>query len=440
MYRENQQSVEVSDTKYDEADGSLLINNLIYEMPKSLSLATGRTHTVSYPQRSSYVVNRNNTIVFDWNTGNSFIDPANSYLRFKMVASGVLTTAASAPSFGSGSACNLFHEMRIRSRSGVELDRIDNYNVYKSFEHDFSKSTNWKQTIGASYFLDSTAAIFNVANSVKQEVTIPLTELSTFFTPLKRQLIPPQLASGLHIELGLESLTKAFIDAYGWFQAGSSLELQDIQMVLDTVTMSDETSKLLNLESSSSGLEYAYPRIYSNMITVDAGSSNINVQIQKAVSQATHVFTIIQNNTNVNSAGVDSFLSESFRTKSWQYRLGAMYYPHIPVQSDVTTAVNTKGLETYLLALASYDKMKMPFSESSMTPADFSANHTIHAVSLERNQSLSVSGLPINNSRVLEFICERDASSDGSAKRDVLSFLCYISVARSYIDNVAVAI
>ena len=438
MYRENQQSVEVSDNKYDESDGSLMINNLIYEMPKSLSLATNRTNTLQYPQRSTYTVGRNTTIVFDWNTGNAFVDPANSFLRFKMVPAGVAAVAP--PTFGSGSALNLFHEVRIRSRSGVELDRLENLNLYKRFEMDYVKTQQWKNTVGQTFFYDSANAVFNNGNTYRPEICIPLTELSTLFKPLKKQLLPPQLASGLRIELSLESIAKTFFDATGYFQAGSSLELQDIHMSLDTITMSDETSKLLNLESSQSGLEYTYPRVYCNSVTIDAASSNINVQISKAVSQATGVWTVVQSDATVNGATTDSFLAESYRTTTWQYRLGSVYYPHVAVQSDVSTAVNIRGLESYLLALSSFDKLKMPFSESSVSPNDYSNNSAVHSVSLERNQSLAVSGLPINNSRILEFNAQRNGANDAGDKRIVSSFLSYISVARAYIDNVAVAI
>ena len=81
----------------------ILIGNLTRDpelktLPKgttvcNLSLAVNRTNSLQYPQRSTYAVSRNTTVVFDWNTGNAFIDPANSFLKFKMVASGVAAVA-----------------------------------------------------------------------------------------------------------------------------------------------------------------------------------------------------------------------------------------------------------------------------------------------------------------------------------------------------------
>jgi hypothetical protein len=438
MYNEPMQNVDVSDTKYNDSDGDLMINNLIYEMPKSLSLATGRTHVNQFPQRSTYAVNRNDTIIFDWNTGNAFIDPMNSYLKFKMRA--IAPAATSGPLFNSGSALNLFHEYRIRSRSGVELDRLENCNLYNQYRLLYTKSKNWIQTIGAAFYLNSSTMLFNTTNTMQTEVCIPLCELATFFNCLKKgQLLPPQIASGLRIELSLESVARAFADPSNFFHAGSSLELFDIAMVLDTVTLSDETSKLLNLESSQSGLEWTYNRVYNYSSTYPAGTSNFTMQVSKAVSQATHAFMVIQNATNSNLGLYDSFQAEPFSYKSWQFRLGSQYYPN-QVVNNQTSIVTYKGLESYLLTMSSYEKMKSPFQETFITPLDYSLSYGLIAVSLERNQSLAVSGLPINNSRILEILVERDGSGDLTNKRDVNCFLTYVSVCKAYVDNLSVAI
>lgn len=438
MSREMMQNVEVSDTKYDEADSSLLINNLIYEMPKALSLCVDRKNILQYPQRSTYTVNQNNTICFDFNTGNSYINATNSFLKFKMVASGVANVAP--PTFGSGSALNLIREVRIRSRSGVELDRCENSNLYNAYRIKYTKSDRWLATIGSSFFCNSAIPIFSNPNLLQTEVCIPLSELATFFNPMKHQLIPCQIASGLRIELSLESLQKAFVDTAGYFGNGSSLELRDIHMSLEASNLSDETLKLLNLESSQSGLEYVYNRVYSYANTYDAGTSNFTLQVSKAVSQAVHVFTVLQSNNAVNSSTVDSFLSRRFSATSYNYRLGAAYYPHIPVQSAVDNTVNRRGVEPYLLTLASFDKMRTPFQETSITLDTYSESLSVLATSLERDSSLSISGLPINNSRILELIVARDGSADGSDKVYVCSFLLYTSCARAYIDNIGVAI
>ena len=327
MPREIQQSVNVSDTKYDEQDSDLLINNLIYEMPKALSLATGRTHVKQYPQRNTYNLDRNTTMVFDWNTGNSYIDAKNSYLTMKIRAITPNTAIAAMPVFGTGSALNMFREIRIRSRSGVELSRLENCNLYNKNRLDYNYTPAWHNSIGRSFFYDLNASPFNQTNTKISTLTIPLCELDSFFRPLKGQLLPAQLASGLRIELSMESIQKTFKDTAG-FLTPASIELFDIAMVLDTVNLSDETAKLLNLESSQSGLEYCYPRVYNFSNVYPAGTANFSMQITKSVSQAVHVHATIQQSDTVNDAGADSFLSAEWKTLSYQWRLGSQYYPH----------------------------------------------------------------------------------------------------------------
>jgi hypothetical protein len=445
MSREIQQTVDTSNTDYGESiDADLLVNNLIYEMPKALSLAVSRQHVLQYPQRSTYPLSRNTTVVFDWNTGNAFIDPSNSFLKFKLVVENPTVPAvATVPTFGVGSALNSIHEARVRSRSGVELDRTENLNLYNTYRIDYNKTQQYKNTIGKSFFIQGGTEypIFNTNNTLQTEIVIPLSEICSFFRPLKAgQLLPPQLVSGLRIELSLESIAKTFVDTAGWFGPNAKVTLEDIHMSLDTVIMSDETSKLMNLESSNTGLEYCYERVY-NYSNTFTSPSNFTLQMSKAVSQATHVFCVVQNNANVDNIAVDSFISEPYKIKSWQYRLGAQYYPHIPVITNTTATTLIKGNESYILALASYDKMRKNYQETSVTFSDFAADKSILSVSLEKNQSLSVSGLPSNNSRQLELLVTRDNSGDvANSKVDANSFLTYISIAKAYIDNVAVAI
>ena len=64
----------------DSGDADLLVNNLTYESPKALSLATNRSYQKSFFQRSVYAGDRSTTMICDWNSGTSFINCANSYL------------------------------------------------------------------------------------------------------------------------------------------------------------------------------------------------------------------------------------------------------------------------------------------------------------------------------------------------------------------------
>lgn len=439
MYREAQQSVETSDTAYNDAEGDLFINQLIYAMPKALSVRTQKTHLMMYPQRQTYEVSPSNTIIFTWNTGNSYIDLDNSFLKFRMVAKGV--SVVTPPTFGVyGSGLNLFNQVRLKTKSGVEVARDEQCNLFNNYRLQYTKSSNWIDTLGATFYLNSPTSPFNSANTLQTEICIPLTELCTFFRPLKSgQLLPPQLASGCQVELQLEKLAKCFKDTASFFGVGATLELADISMMLSAVSLSDEISKVVNLESSQSGLEWTYERYHSYNSILPAGTSSVNAQISKAVSQSNHVMSIISNNTTINLATADSFISEAWKCKAWQYRLGSAYYPQQTLQDNLTSAV--KGASSYLLAMNSFDKMKANSQkDTSVTLSEFAGNLGIQAVSLQRDESLMVSGQPINNSRMLELILERDGTADGTDKVEVNIFMSYISVCKAFIDNASVAI
>lgn len=438
MQRDNIVTTNVSENEHGTSeDGDIQINNLVYEMPKSLSVRTSRTNVNQYPQQSTYTVSRDTVIVFNLNTGNSFVDAQGSYLKFRMKASGVDVTK-NPPTFGVGSALNLINNTRIRTRSGVEVSRTENANVYNHYRLNYTKTTNWISTVGSSFYMNTTVSPFNQANTLFTDICIPLTEIDSFFRNTKNgQLIPAQLCSGLNIEISLEGLTKAFKDPALWFLPNSSLILDNVVLSLSSVNMSDETSKLLNLEAAETGLEYVYPRVYSFQSIYPSGSGVVNLQIQKAVSQAIFINVCLSDNANSTNGLVDSFVSENYKYKSYQFRLGSSYYPNQPVTDPLSSTIN--GSQGYLLSLSAYDKLRLPFSESSITSAKYATNYSSISTCLERDSSLQISGLPINNSRLLEILIDRDTTGDVN-KLECNAFLEYISVARAYIDNVSVAI
>jgi hypothetical protein len=89
------------------------------------------------------------------------------------------------------------------------------------------------------------------------------------------------------------------------------------------------------------------------------------------------------------------------------------------------------------MAQQTYDKFQNPYAEYSITIADFKSKYSIMSCSFEKDQHLNMSGLPINNSRVLELNCEFGTVSE---QLEVVCFLQFCSVSRAYIDNIAVAL
>lgn len=129
---EPQVSTQVSDVSNENGDADLMVNNLIYEQPKALSLAVNRTYHRQYFQRDNYTGGVGTTAICDWNTGTTFVNLANSYLTFKTKL--ISDNESSSANFGSGSAMNVIREVRIRSRSGTELDRVVRANLWSKFD------------------------------------------------------------------------------------------------------------------------------------------------------------------------------------------------------------------------------------------------------------------------------------------------------------------
>lgn len=437
--KEVQRSDQVSDVSAQAADSDLAVNNLVYENPDALSLAVSRSSSRLFFQRSTY--NPGETAIIDFNSGTDFVDPENSYLAISL---GITASADTATcSFGSGSAMNLIRQVTLRSRSGVEIDRVERANVWSLYETQYRNPSAWFSSVGAAMegFGQASAAMTRVGPIVggggvpavtTYRFLLPLKRLAPFFKPIKRsQKVPPQLMSGLHMEIIWEAFDTALVQGAG---AGSitSYTINNLSLVCDVISMTDDVQKTINQQSAEAGLEYAYPRVYTNPV-MPGSSSSISAQVRKAVSQANYAWAVSLDSSKYNQIGQDSFAAVAWDTTRYQWRLGALYFPLQPL--DVTL---NDGVESLKQALEVYDKNKLSFSPPNVTLAQYLAGKGIIAVAMEKDAELDSSGLPVNNSRVLELNATFTGTVGGT--REVLIFLDYNAVSRSYVDNTSVNI
>jgi hypothetical protein len=427
---ETQRSTDVSDVSMEQASSDLRINNLVYSQPAALSLAVDRSLKRQFFQRSTYEGSRSTTMICDWNTGTSYVNMSNSYLSIKVKLTGGATSAAN---FGSGSAMNFLNEVRIQSRSGTELDRLQNANLWSKFDSLYQMPAEWLNTVGSVQGFGPTrlgstdSANTNTVTAVR--FNIPLAQISTFFRPLKAgQLLPPQLASGLHFEITLEDFRTALFQKVAGI---TGYNLESLYFQLDTVQMTDDCQRTINDISANTGLEYTYNRIYTSQTQLPTSQLSLSQQIRKAVSQACYVNSITLSQADKVDITKDSLNAVPFNYDSFQYRLGSLYFPN----QSITDAAD--GVEAYTIAQSTYDKMKHAYNAGSITLASFVARHGVLSGSFEKDTSLDISGLPINNSRVLELNAQYVAVAEAL---EVYSFLQYTSVARTFLDNTAVAI
>jgi hypothetical protein len=325
--------------------------------------------------------------------------------------------------------------MRIQSRSGTEMDRLQNANLWGRNDSLFNMSSEWLQTVGSNQGFGPTRnGAADGANTNTQTATrfvIPLVQLTTFFRPIDGQMLPPQLASGLHFEIVLEDFRTAFFQKVAGI---TGYEIEQIYFQLDCVDLTDDCQRTISDISANLGLEYTYPRIFTSQSQLPIGQLSLSQQVQKSVSQACYVTTITISQADKIDITVDSLASIPFNYTNFQYRLGSLYFPN---QQITSSDVQDVACEAYTITQSVYDKLRLMYDNGSVSFAVYQASLAVLSASFEKSQFLSISGLPINNSRVLELNAEFAAVSQNL---EVYSFLQYTSVARTFLDNTAIAI
>lgn len=434
--KEVQRSDQVSDVSQQAENSDLLVNNLSYHQPQALSLAVQRSYSRQYFQRNTYVAGE--TAVIDFNAGTEFVDPENSYITFTVQLTAPALQLPTA-GWGQASAMNVIRQCTIKTRSGIEADRVERCNLWSAYNTAFTNTSAYLSRQGP---LEGWRTVPGTNENPLNTVTpvryvIPLKRLAPFFKPITRgQKIPPQLMSGLRMELIFESAAQALFQGAGSVvtAASPSYTVSSLAIMLDSICMTDDVQRTINNQSSRDGLEYSYPRIFTAVDSVT--SSSTNTQVRKAVSQASIAYSIPLLAANQQLITADSFRAMDWATVSLQYRLGALYYPIQEIQDPLADA-----REGYAQALEMWDKFKHPEVESSISLDDFKGTSPlvgwgIMAVSLEKDTAMDLSGLPVNNSRVLENLSRFSAA----AAREVVTFLEYVSVSRSYVDNTQVSL
>jgi hypothetical protein len=417
-------------TSEKDESSDLLVNNLIYVSPDPLSLAVNRTQTRMFPQRSQYVAGE--TLRCDFNSGSLYVDPVNSYLVFDIKLEG---TAGFVANWGVGSAMNLIRQVTLRSKSGTEIDRVENANIFSRFKTVNTESKAYLRTTGAVEGWDVTALeTGTVVDSplgadYAIKYALPLKRLSGFFSPVKQgQLIPAAIFSGLTIELIFEDVRTAIVAPT---QVGSctGYTLTNVSFMVDGVELTDDTQKTLNSLSSSSGLECTYERVYTSINDLSSAQNTLSAQVRKAVSNSLYAFAVSLNPANIRNISADSFKSQPNKCSNYQWRLGSLFYPNQPLSDPALT-----GVEPFLAKEMTFNKLRNEHQEPAVSLDRYRVYEAVICASFERSQLLNVSGQPTNNSRVLELDC---TFQDPDA-RQVYVFMVYNCVSRSYLDNTSV--
>jgi len=460
----------------------IAVNDLNYVLPPDMSVSVNRTHTNHYFQQSKF--SNNQRAICSLNSGANYLDMRQSSLEF-----GVKLTTGAATTVGwfgkNGSALNLISSITVSSRSGDELVRINQSDLLHYMTTGFRATTNWVETVGQTMGYGST--VLNAGhNTVETRFSIPLYCLTELFG--YGRLLPPMLASGMRISITWTDPSVAFVSKLDGGGAGGTITAYEIQNpYISTYAhqLSDGVQRDLNELSATNGLEIVYCDWEPTEANYpSATKATVQLEIRKAASRALKAFAVTRDTTHLNAISEDSYASAPWDYRRWQWQLGSLYFPQQPVVSaDSGATVDTQTVsaipESYKHALISFGTYKggnqpcsaIPFRQTNnfLNYVDAAAANTgvtdtpweqaavagvgiaaskngqwgtyangmsVVGCLLERTDLFNLSGVPINNSRVLSFRADFDKTA--AAVRTVTVFLKYVRLARVFLNNVEV--
>lgn len=354
------------------------------------------------------------TMVCQLNTGTDFVDCANSSIVFSIQTVG---TPAYSVDFGEGSAMNIVRNIRIFHRSGTSYTNTQRMNLYRKTEDNMSESAEWFTTVGDLMGYGNTS-VFSSASVTEYTFVVPLSKLHPFFDATDGVFLPPQMASGLRIEIDLSNPNEAFVETSGGSGTNfTSYNITDVYINAMSVTLTDDAVSSVNQVSQSQSLEYVYRDVFTSVQPVN--STTLSVDVNRSVGYADSAYMILQKVFGVSLISDDAFENE-FLNGQWWFRLGSNQYPN----QQITDEKNA-----YSTALITWDKFK-----STVPPRTtfqlFSTTNGVYSVTLERDSALALSQSPVNASRALRFELTLDANPGINTYLSII-FLTYMSNSRS---------
>lgn len=479
-----------------QRQGMLAVNDLNYVLAPDLSVSVNNTFKNHYFQSNVYTNNQRGICIL--NSGSDYGDMRSSTLNFmvRITTPTPAIAAGVNASFGkNGSILNIIRALTISSRSGDEISRVQDLNHLSNIMNPFRYSENWMNTVGQAAgfggYLDG-----NQTDKASLDVpfSIPLYLLSDFFN--YSRLTPAMVLAGLRIEIEWEDPGIAFQAVNAVADAAvianqviTGYTITNPYVSMRSVQLTDGTQRALNEMSAVNGLEIVYCDYERTETLLALTATSSNVEVRKAASRALKAFMSVRKIPT--TAGLaDSFRSEPWDYVQWQWQLGSLYFPQQPVKSynsvvangipesyqHTLVAFNTykgdqprcsacpmrnkvKHLEqnTFELIANTYADAQLPKGKnytavgtsSWAEPANgriglaasvvgrdgtFANGRSTICCLLERSDLFNLTGVPINNARVLN----AQATFGTGTARSVTIFLKYVRLARVFLNNVEV--
>ena len=418
-------------------DSLLGVNELSYQMPPSLGIATQARHREEFAQINSYTVSSGGggqTVVFDSQTGSSFVDPKASYYVFNISHS-----SAEDIGFGSGSIANIINTVTVRSRTGKEIGRYENFNLLCKYMDRVNESQEFlSSTLKAQGYSVSNGAT-RYADEVPATGKTYILRMSSIpcFCPVNSKLLPPQLMEGLRVEFRLEASVIAFCPSV----IGEVLEdnltytLNRPSVQYKCYDLADAFARQIAMVASKSGLRLLHKEIF-HTITSTSGNQG-NWDIKKAASKALNCMIVLRDTANTTAKNADCLASKVNDIVRYQANIGSVYWPNQPL----TIPAVTDYYQSYYYSMYGAGKIYGGFP-SSLTPEQWAGtgdyktyNNNFIMINLNSSNVSDLVGMTVNNSRALLLDVLR-ATSGTDVRFD--SFLTHLRATTVFTSNVTV--
>jgi len=307
-----------------------------------------------------------------------------------------------------------------------------------------------------------------------REVLVPLSCISNFFRTTDK-LIPAALASGLRIEIELNEALRPFVaqtvttnairgtEGNGAALTTVTYEILNPRVVCDTYMLTDAIQRAMNETIASTGLEMPFVAVHHSEYGAPANATELHVEVRKAVSRALCVISKTQPTDLLNTLvdpticggtssvftgdlGVRATTNNNFDgsgVRRYQARVGSLYFPHQPINSRFQGSVAGDYATNVILEMYHHtvrggmSAFKRPNTVGNLTPFDFMNGAFAIWTDLERSSSQNLTGIPINNSRVVELSYRFDNAANLTGNT-LHVFLKYVRLVRVFLNNVEV--
>jgi hypothetical protein len=359
-------------------------------------------------------------MVFDLQTGSYFIDGKNSYLRLD-----VTTIGSPATAFTSGGITNIIKRIVVRTKSGKEWCRCEEFNLYARNLLRYVPSNNYLEKVGKSLGFDGGPAPTNLNPT---RYTIPMWLIPCFN---QDKLLPPQIMEGLRIELTLAGVGEALESGD---PSPSGYVVTNAEIHSDAFDIADQFKRKVAEMSARQGLILVHKEYFHSNVGTISESNTYNYDIKKACSKACRNFNILRLNADINDTSKDSMNAEEYKVVRYQAHIGQDYIPNQPI--EVPSPVNISNVnEAYYDTQFVWGKVNQTWWSNSVRPEDFlgsgSRKEGMVAFNLNKSHVTDLDGYVLNNSRALVI----DIKCQDSQERKVDTFLQHLRVAKVYTAN-----